>query len=41
MEYLPEIDLVNSSPSELLASPLMIFIQQNFHEDNNSSSQIH
>ena len=40
MEFLPEIDVVNSSPSELLASPLNITIQQNVNEDNNSSSQI-
>ena len=39
MESLPEIDVVNSSPSELLASPLNITIQQNVNEDNNSSSQ--
>ena len=38
MESLPEIDVVHSSPSELLASPLNITIQQNFNEDNNSSS---
>ena len=38
MESLPEIDVVNSNPSELLASPLNITIQQNFNEDNNSSS---
>ena len=38
MESLPEIDVVNSSPSELLASPLNITIQQNGNEDNNSSS---
>ena len=38
MESLPEIDLVNSNPSELLASPLNITIQQNVNEDNNSSS---
>ena len=37
---MPEIDVVNSSPSELLASPLNITIQQNVNEDNNSSSQI-
>ena len=37
MEFLPEIDVVNSNPSELLASPLKITIQQN-DEDNNSSS---
>ena len=40
MESLPEIDVVNSSPSELLASPLNITIQQNVNEDNKSSSQI-
>ena len=40
MESLPEIDVVNSSPSELLASPLNITIQQNVNEDNNSSSQV-
>ena len=39
MESLPEIDVVNSSPSDLLASPLNITIQQNVNEDNNSSSQ--
>ena len=39
MESLPEIDVVNSSPSELIASPLNITIQQNVNEDNNSSSQ--
>ena len=39
MESLPDIDVVNSSPSELLASPLNITIQQNVNEDNNSSSQ--
>ena len=38
MESLPEIDVVNSSPSELLTSPLNITIQQNINEDNNSSS---
>ena len=38
MESLPEIDVVNSSPSELLASPLNITIRQNVNEDNNSSS---
>ena len=38
MESLPDIDVVNSSPSELLASPLKITIQQNVNEDNNSSS---
>ena len=30
MESLPEIDVVNSNPSELLATPLNITIQQNF-----------
>ena len=40
MESLPEIDVVNSRPSELLASPLNITIQQIVNEDNNSSSQI-
>ena len=39
MESLHEIDVVTSSPSELLASPLNITIQQNVNEDNNSSSQ--
>ena len=39
MESLPEIDVVNSSFSELLASPLNITIQQNVNEENNSSSQ--
>ena len=38
MESLPEIDLVNSNPSELLAPPLHITIQQNVNEENNSSS---
>ena len=38
MESLPEIDVVNSNPSELLAFPLNITIQQNVNEDNNSSS---
>ena len=38
MESLPEIDVVNSNPSELLASPLNITIQQIVNEDNNSSS---
>ena len=38
MESWPDIDVVNSSPSELLASPLHITIQQNVNEDNNSSS---
>ena len=40
MESLPEIDVVNSSPSDLLASPLKLTIQQNVNEDNISSSQI-
>ena len=40
MESLPEIDVVNSSPSELLASPLNITCQQNVNKDNNSSSLI-
>ena len=39
MESSPEIDVVNSSSSELFASPLNITIQQNVNEDNNSSSQ--
>ena len=39
MESLPEIDVVNSSSSELLARPLNLTIQQNVYEDNNSSSQ--
>ena len=38
MESLPEIDVVNSNPSELLASPLNITIQQNVNEDNSSSN---
>ena len=38
MESLPEIDVVNSNPCELLASPLNIIIQQNVNENNNSSS---
>ena len=38
MESLPEIDVVNPNPSELLASPLNITIQQNVNEDNNASS---
>ena len=38
MESLPEIDVVNSNTSELLAPPLNITIQQNVNEDNNSSS---
>ena len=37
MESLPEIDAVNSTPSELLAPPLNITIQQNVNEENNSS----
>ena len=37
MESLPEIDVVNSSPSELLAPPLNITIQQNVNEDISSS----
>ena len=39
MESLPEIDVVNSSSSELLASPFNITIQQNVNEDKNSSPQ--
>ena len=39
MESLTEIDVVNSSSSELHTSPLNITIQQNVNEDNNSSSQ--
>ena len=39
MESLPEIDVVNSNSSELLASLLNITIQQNVNKDNNSSSQ--
>ena len=39
MESLPEIDVLYSSSSELLASPFNITIQQNVNEDNNSSSQ--
>ena len=38
MESLPEIDVVNSNHSELLATPLNITIQQNVNGDNNSSS---
>ena len=34
MESLSEIDVVNSNPSELLATPLNITIQQNVNEDN-------
>ena len=41
MESLPDIDVVNSSPSELLASPLNITFQQNVNEDKNSSSNSH
>ena len=41
MESLPDFDVVNSSPSESLASPLNITIQQNVNEDNNSSSNSH
>ena len=33
-----DIGVVNSSPSEMLASPLNITIQQNVNEDKNSSS---
>ena len=40
MESFPENDVVNSSPSEVLASLLKITIQQNVNEDSNSSSQI-
>ena len=39
MESLPEIDVVNSSFSELLESSLNITIQQNVNEDKNSSSK--
>ena len=39
MESLPEIDVVNSSSSELLASLSNITIQQNVNEDDISSSQ--
>ena len=38
---MPDIDVFNSSPSELLASPLNITIQQNVNEDNYSSSNSH
>ena len=38
MESLPEIDVVNSSPSELLEAPLNITIQQKITEDEISSS---
>ena len=36
MESLPEIDVVNPSSSELLASPLNITIQPNVNEYINS-----
>ena len=39
MESLLEIDVVNSSSSELLASPLNITIQQNVNENIKSLSQ--
>ena len=39
MESLPELDVVNTSPSELLVTPLNITIQQNVNEENNSSTQ--
>ena len=39
MESLPEIDVVNFSSSELLASPLNITVKQNVNENKNSSSQ--
>ena len=39
MESLPKTDVVNSSSSELLASPLNITIQRNVNRDNISSSQ--
>ena len=39
MESLPELDVVNTSPLELLASPLNKTIQQNVNEENNSTSQ--
>ena len=38
MESRPEIDVVNPSPSELLAFRLSITIQQNVNQDNISSS---
>ena len=41
MLSLPDTYVVNSSTSELLASPLNITIQQNLNEDNNSSSISH
>ena len=37
MESLPEIDVVNSSPCELLAPPLNLTIQKIVNEDNLSS----
>ena len=37
---MPEIDVVNSSASELLASPVNITLQQNINEDNDLSSQV-
>ena len=40
MEFLPEIDVVNSSPYELLAPPFEYNYTTKFNEDNNSSSQI-
>ena len=36
---MPEVDVINSSPPELLATPLNITIQRDVNEDNNSSSQ--
>ena len=39
MESLPEIDVVNSTSSKLLVSPLKITIQQNVNEDNSLYSQ--
>ena len=41
MESLPDFDVVNSSPSESLASRLNITIQKKVNEDNNSSSNSH
>ena len=38
MKFLPEIDVGNFSPSELLASPMNITIQ-NVYEDNSSSQE--
>ena len=38
MESLPDIDVVYSSPSELLASPLNITVPEKVNEDNNSFS---